>query len=336
MLRQFAASVLRIAAVCSCAVAIGTSASVQAADQSSAYTSLAEAGDDYFLQGEYVGSVNSIGQVGLQIVAEGKETYRAFLLPGGLPGAGWDHSRRIELLGTRQASSLKLQAPGAAEGDDAFHVNVASAVVRDGAGRQIGYLRRTIRTSPTMGLQPPRGALVLFDGKLNDELVDAKLSPSGNLMHGVTTKRPVGDFHLHLEFRLPFMPDARGQARSNSGVYIQKRYEVQILDSFGLPGEHNECGGLYKTKQPDVNMCLPPLVWQTYDIDFQAARYDAQKRKIADARLTVVQNGVTVHNQVAIPNKTGGGQPEGPDPLPILLQNHGNPVEYRNVWMVAR
>jgi hypothetical protein len=83
-------------------------------------------------------------------------------------------------------------------------------------------------------------------------------------------------------------------------------------------------------------MCLPPLVWQTYDIDFRAARFDSQNRKTADARLTVVQNGVTIQNYVDIPNKTGGGKQEGPDPLPILLQNHGNPVEFRNVWMTAQ
>jgi len=335
MLRQVGSPKFRIAAAWSCALVLTLSQAASAADKSPAYTSLAEAGDDYFLQGEYSGSLNSVGQAGLQIIAEGKGTYRAYLLHGGLPGAGWNHAERIELTGTREASSLALRAPGKPAGDT-FHVNVAMAVVRDASGRQIGLLRRTMRTSPTMGLAPPQGAIVLFGGALNGELVDAKLSPAGNLMHGVTTKRPVGDFHLHLEFRTPFMPEARGQSRGNSGVYIQKRYEVQILDSFGLPGEHNECGGLYKTKSPDVNMCLPPLVWQTYDIDFRAARFDSQKRKIADARLTVVQNGVTVHNYVDIPNKTGGGQAEGPDPLPILLQNHGNPVEYRNVWMVAR
>ncbi|MGC3968899.1 MAG: DUF1080 domain-containing protein [Pirellulales bacterium] len=189
-----------------------------------------------------------------------------------------------------------------------------------------------------MGSRAPSNAVVLFGaaGDLSHFDEKAQVSKLGNLMHGTTTKDPVGDFKLHLEFRLPYMPTATGQARGNSGVYIQRRYEVQVLDSFGLDGVHNECGGLYKTKAPDVNMCLPPLVWQTYDIDFRAARFDKAGKKIADARITVVQNGQTVQNNVAIPNKTGGGQPEGPQPLPILLQDHGNPVEFRNVWLVRR
>ena len=83
-------------------------------------------------------------------------------------------------------------------------------------------------------------------------------------------------------------------------------------------------------------MCLPPLAWQTYDIDFTAARFNTQGKKIADARITVVHNGTTVQDDVAIPNKTGGGKAEAPVPLPILLQNHGNPVEFRNIWLVER
>jgi len=152
-------------------------------------------------------------------------------------------------------------------------------VLRDAAKRQTGVLLRVDRKSPTMGRRPPRGAVVLFDGTSTDRFVNAKISPSGNLMHGALTNFDVRDFDLHLEFRLPFMPTARGQARANSGVYIQKRYEVQILDSFALKGEHNECAGLYKTKSPDVNMCLPPLAWQTYDIEFRAARFDAAGKK---------------------------------------------------------
>jgi hypothetical protein len=130
------------------------------------------------------------------------------------------------------------------------------------------------------------------------------------------------------------MPLARGQARGNSGVYIQKRYEVQILDSFGLRGADNECGGLYKQRAPLLNMSFPPLIWQTYDIDFTAARFDAAGKKTANARITVRQNGVVIHDNIEITAKTGGGSVEGPDPLPIKLQDHGNLVHFRNIWIV--
>jgi hypothetical protein len=131
------------------------------------------------------------------------------------------------------------------------------------------------------------------------------------------------------------MPAARGQARGNSGVYIQRRYEVQILDSFGLEGEFNECGALYRQTPPDINMALPPLVWQTYDIWFAPPRFAADgTTKLANARLTVLHNGVPIHWHREITAKTGGGQQEGAQALPIQLQDHGNPVMFRNIWIV--
>lgn len=303
----------------------------RAADPLPAAVNIAEAGDDYFFQGEYVGNVTTYGRIGLQVIAEGDGALRGVIRVGGLPGDGWNGQPGPEYVGRREASRASLAGPAGT-----FTLQVGSAVLRDDAGRQLGVLRRVNRTSPTMGRRPPPGAVVLFDGSSTDEFDGAQISAAGYLMHGAVTKRKVADFDLHLEFHLPYMPTARGQARGNSGVYIQQRYEVQILDSFGLKGEPNECAGIYKTKSPDVNMCLPPLAWQTYDIEFRAARFDAAGKKTADARLTVYHNGIPVQQNFALPNKTGAGKPEGPEPMPILLQNHGNPVEYRNVWLVER
>mgnify|MGYP001209492524 CR=1 FL=1 len=150
----------------------------------------------------------------------------------------------------------------------------------------------------------------------------------------LVSKALFGDQRLHIEFRTPFMPEARGQGRGNSGVYLQGRYEVQVLDSYGLEGLDNECGGIYKVARPRVNMCAPPLRWQTYDIDFRAPVFDAQGAKTANARITVRHNGVPIHENVELPGATGGGEAANLErPGPLLLQDHGNPVQFRNIWV---
>lgn len=145
-------------------------------------------------------------------------------------------------------------------------------------------------------------------------------------------KRVFGDHTLHLEFRTPFEPDARGQGRGNSGVYLQGRYEIQILDSYGLEGRDNECGGMYSVKAPDVNMCAPPLQWQTYDIEFRDERIDPATGKRENPRMTVRHNGVLIHDNVEIPvlSTPGGSTQTGG----LLLQDHGNRVRFRNIWVV--
>jgi hypothetical protein len=156
------------------------------------------------------------------------------------------------------------------------------------------------------------------------------------LAGGAKSKQKFDDFTLHVEFRTPFRPLARGQARGNSGVYLQDRYEIQILDSFGLKGENNECGGIYSKVKPRVNACFPPLSWQTYDVDFQAVRYDAAGKKFKNAVVSVRQNGILIHDHVEIPGSTPGGQPETREPGPIQLQGHNNPVFFRNIWIVSK
>jgi len=154
----------------------------------------------------------------------------------------------------------------------------------------------------------------------------------------IMTKRDYTDFMMHAEFKTPQMPpEVKGQGRGNSGIYIQRRYELQILDSYGLEPKNNECGSIYTLKAPDKNACKKPGEWQTYDILFRAARWadkDGKPEKVQNARITVFQNGVLIHDNVEVPRKTGAGQPEGPKPLPILLQDHGNEVAFRNLWIV--
>ena len=140
------------------------------------------------------------------------------------------------------------------------------------------------------------------------------------------------DQRVHLEFRTPFEPDNRGQGRGNSGVCLQARYEVQVLDSYGLEPRGNECGGLYGLAAPLVNMCAPPTQWQTYDIEYHAGRRDPVANTATAARITVRHNGVLIHDNVTIPDSA---------PLveevvtgPLLLQDHWNPVQYRNIWVV--
>jgi hypothetical protein len=195
----------------------------------------------------------------------------------------------------------------------------------------------------------PASAITLFDGKdfsqwqkqgggeIGWKIADGEMQivpKSGSIM----TRRDVKDFMLHAEFKTPVLPaDVRGQGRGNSGIYIQQRYELQILDSFGLEPKNNECGSIYTFKAPDRNVCAQPGEWQSYDILFRAARYgqkDGQPAKVQNARVTVFQNGVLIHDDVEVPRKTGAGQPEGPEPRPILLQDHDNAVSFRNIWMV--
>jgi hypothetical protein len=281
-------------------------------------------GRDFALQGEYEGSGH-----GAQVVARGDGQFVAVLFRGGLPGAG-------------ASSADPLRDEGRDAGDTVTLTGDFDAALREGtlrvetAGGESLLLRRVLRTSPTLGAEPPEDALVLFgDGDLA-AFAEAGLDPRGVLAAGARTRDAFGSFTLHLEFRLPFMPEAEGQWRGNSGVYLQNRYEIQVLDSFGLRGENNECGAIYEQRAPDVNMAFPPLSWQTYDIDFTAARFDAGGQKTAPAVVTVRHNGVAIHEDVELSGPTGQGDPEGPAPGPLLFQDHWNPVVYRNVWLVPR
>ncbi|MES2788438.1 MAG: DUF1080 domain-containing protein [Planctomycetota bacterium] len=304
---------------------------------------------DFDLQGEFRGTAQlskfSTGDFGLQVVSMGGGRFQGQLLIGGLPGDGWNGFARIRLIGEREGRKLTLLG-----GPYAISLQGMGkrATVRFQAGDiALGELERVNRVSPTMGAAPGAGGAMLFSGMPPSEepqqapqenigtlcWQNAKLTDEGLLLAGTKTTHVYNDFRLHVEFRTPFMPNARGQARANSGVYLNGRHEIQILDSFGLAGAEDEAGAIYKYKKPDLNMAFPPLAWQTYDIRYQAPVFNARGKKIENALITVEHNGVVVQDEVEVDGPTGAGPEETPILLPLQLQNHGAPVVFRNIWI---
>ncbi len=287
---------------------------------------------DALLQGEYRGPSNYQMLIGLQVKAEGGGQFSGKLFEGGLPGNGWyGASRMHELSGRRDRGILTMRSD-----NWVVAIRYPYATVYHRGGSYVAGLTKVVRTSSTFGAKPPPGAIVLFDPERPSlaELNHARLTPDGLLDRGAETKRQFRDFRLHVEFRTPLMAAARGQQRGNSGIYLQRRYEIQILDSFGDSPVFNGCGAVYRTRPPTVNMAFPPGVWQTYDIDFSAARFDEQGIKITPAVVTVWHNGVLIHDHFALPNKTGAGRPESPSPGPILFQDHRDQVTFRYAWVL--
>jgi hypothetical protein len=298
-----------------------------------AYTSIKDAGPDFALQGEFTGMIQSAliadQQIGLRVISLGDGRFSAIEYPGGLPGEGWVGYGEIALSGERNGSSVQL-----AGYPYEISVNKGFATVYFSNGRSVGELKQVYRESNSLGAAAPKCAEVLFDGTDTKKFKNGRMDEEGNLMVGTQLLNSYKNYKLHVEFRLPYMPYASGQARANSGVYLNSRYEIQILDSYGLEGADNECGALYRLRKPDVNMCFPPLSWQSYDIEFRAAKFDEAGNKTNNARICVWHNGVLIHDNVEIERKTGGGAQEGPDALPIKFQNHGNPVAFRNIWIL--
>jgi hypothetical protein len=203
------------------------------------------------------------------------------------------------------------------------------------------------------GVACPPGAKVLFDGSAeslrhNWEKQDGGGEPTWEIKPGgamqvkggsiVTRERFGGPVLVHVEFRTPYEPQNKHELRGNSGVYLQGRYEVQILDSYGVPADKlrlADCGSIYDVATPKQNVSKAPTVWQSFDIEFHPPRFDASGKKTSPARMTVTMNGVKIHDDqpINVDNTTAGMGGDPKTPGPIMLQDHGDLVQFRNVWV---
>ncbi len=297
--------------------------------------------------GEYLGSfvptgggkaVPAVAKVFSTKASGGKLSFQGLVAavePGGLiqqtvVGKGAKTVQRFQVRGTGDADSAALSSK-----DFRGTVSEKKLTLTGDAGRFA--MEFTVRKSPTLLAEPPAGATELFPyepGKATS--LDAwknqrwKLLSDGSAMvHRGTndSKSQWSDFKLHAEFRVPT------QSHGNSGFYLLGRYEIQVLQSFGKPLYKGGCAAIYQTFPPVVDAYLPPGCWQTYDITFRAPKMDGEKVTQLP-RITVVLNGVTVHDDVEIPHATGNARKRGHAASgPIRLQDHGAPVRYRNMWI---
>jgi hypothetical protein len=200
------------------------------------------------------------------------------------------------------------------------------------------------------GAPAPSDALVLFDGTDLSHWESEKNGPAPWVIHGdyvecvphsgyIHTKENFGDFQLHIEWAEPKEVVGDSQGRGNSGVFLQGVYEIQVLDSYNNPTyPDGQCGAIYGQSPPMANACKKPDQWQTYDIIFEAARWNENHELVRPASVTVIQNGVALHNKQPILGPTGHKtlatyNKELPATGPIALQDHGNTVRYRNIWI---
>lgn len=306
----------------------------------------AQADDDDKIMGNYQGAFTSKGweatPIRAEVVAMSKINWRINLYLGGDDGS----EKKFEV------PARLSEGTATVDGDVDFRgEHKVRGTLKDGAfvGKLDGRdqdgeftLKRVMLQSPTLGKPVPEGGISLLDG--TNIAANWVRSPEQWCMQAdgsmevcssnLVTTQEFGDAEYHIEFMCPFKPNARDQERGNSGVYFMGRYEMQVLDNFGDATADNWCGGIYKKAKPLLNASLPPLTWQTYDVTFIAPKFDASGNKIADAELTVLHNGKLIHDKVKLSGPTPGGVSDVDAPTgPLLLQDHDNPVRYKNIWV---
>ena len=298
---------------------------------------------DDAIMGEYVGQWRPAGGTAVEalarVIGEGDGKYRVRLFTS----HAWS-SKFGELEGTAAGKRVELAGKvGDADGKGTIEGREV-LVAKSSAGEFEG--KYNVRKSPTEGQKPPPGAVVLlpYTPGTKTNLAEWsnqkwKIMDGGCALvqgGGNVSKREYGSIKLHVEFRCPYQPKARGQGRGNSGVYLHGKYEVQVLDSFGLEGKGNEAGAIYGVAAPKVNPALPPARWQTYDIVFHAPKVSGDgvvtKPPLFEK---VLFNGVLIQENAEVTKTTTAGMKGKVGEVgPLMLQDHGNPVRFRNIWYV--
>lgn len=248
---------------------------------------------------------------------------------------------RIKLIGIKDGEKVNLYGEGASGTASKSEVVLKLHGKMD---KPVTFTRTGVGKTSTF--PKPADAQTLFDGSNLDafEKTSWQVLPEGVLQStprtgNLKTKGKYGDARLYLEFRTPLNPEAVGQRRSNSGVIIMGAYEVQLLDSFGLEAKPNDCGSIYSVAAPKVNMSAPPLEWQSYLIEFRAPRFDESGKKTENANISVWHNGELIQDKVEVPRLTGASpnkpspRPEPSKPEALIIQDHGNSLQYRNMWI---
>ena len=318
--------------------------------QSQEYTSREQVAEDpvvlrdFNIQGEYAALFNG-ETTGMNIIAEGDGKFKFVGFKGGLPGDGWKKGddRVFGTITLKNDTELEFTVNEMEENGERKKVEFPSLTLKFEDGKLLPpaafpdgpAMPRIERKSPTLGQKAPEGAIIIFDGESEGWLADGNKNEEAGTMWSEFTSKPLArkPYLLHAEFMLSFMPNARGQARSNSGVYLDESFECQVLDSFGLEGEDNECGGIYTCRASKLNMCFPPLQWQTYDIEFVPPLYEGDRQTAPAYFRTVKLNGVLVQENVDRDRSTYGHKDASGEPRGVYFQGHGNKVQYRNIWV---